>query len=98
MYRAVPRPSVAAESIAMAVVQFYIPAIVVSGVIAAVVSAPTAAALPECTNTGPTTTQCERPGNAQINTSPSTPDTYPWGWPWWGTGITIGIGGIGWRH
>lgn len=81
----------------MAALQFYTPAIIVSGLIAAILSAPPAAALPQCTNTGPTTTQCERPGNAQINTSPSTPSTYPWGWPWWGGGgLTIGIGGIGW--
>jgi hypothetical protein len=69
------------------------------GVAAAVLAAPTASAVPECTNTGPSTTQCERPGNAQINTSPNpaTADNYPWGWPWWGsTGLTIGIGGIGW--
>ena len=52
--------------------------------------------MPECTNTGPTTTQCERPGNAQINTSPgyNTYDNYPWGFPW-GSGITISLGGLG---
>ena len=73
----------------------------VSGAVAAMVCvlpAPTAAAVPQCTNTGPSTTQCERPGNAQINTSPNpaTVNSFPWGWPWWGsTGITIGIGGFG---
>lgn len=81
----------------MAALQFSIPAIVASGVVAAVLTAAPAAAVPECTNTGPTTTQCERPGNAQINTSPSTSNIYRFGWPWWGsTGLTIGIGGIGW--
>jgi hypothetical protein len=60
-------------------------------------AAPTAAAVPVCTNTGPTTTQCERPGNAQINTSPGvTANDYPFGWPWWNTGgITISLGGLG---
>ncbi|HEY7051061.1 MAG TPA: hypothetical protein VH496_02865 [Mycobacterium sp.] len=40
------------------------------------------------------TTQCERPGNAQINTAPSaTNSDYPWGWPWWGDdGIAISLG------
>ena len=54
-------------------------------------------AVPTCTNTAPTTTQCERPGNAQINTSPGVNNTYPFGWPWWGwgTGITINLGGRG---
>jgi len=75
--------------------------VVVSGAAAAIVCVlpvPTAAAVPQCTYTGPSTTQCERPGNAQINTSPNpaTADNYPWGWPWWGsTGITLGIGGFG---
>ncbi|MBV8930170.1 MAG: hypothetical protein JO152_13700 [Mycobacteriaceae bacterium] len=55
-----------------------------------------AAAVPQCTNTTPTTTQCERPGNTQINTSPPPNNNYPFGWPWWGWGggITIGLGGI----
>ncbi len=66
-----------------------------AGVVMAVASATPAAAVPECTNTGPTTTQCERPGNAQINTAPgyNTYDNYPWGW--WGSGITINLGGFG---
>lgn len=69
---------------------------VTAGVVAAVAAAGRAAAVPECTNTGPTTTQCERPGNAQINTSPgyNTYDNYPWGFPW-GSGITISLGGLG---
>jgi hypothetical protein len=67
-----------------------------AGAFVAVVSAPTASAIPQCTNTGPTTTQCERPGNAQINTGPSyNNNDYPWGWPFWGSGITISLGGLG---
>ena len=65
--------------------------------VAALLSAPVAGAVPECINTGPTTTQCQRPGNAQISTSPPVMNNYPFGWPWWGhnsTGITIDIGGI----
>jgi len=60
----------------------------------AIVLAPSAGALPNCTNTGPTTTQCERPGNAQIITSPSNTNQFPWvGWPFGAIGI--GIGGFG---
>jgi hypothetical protein len=69
-----------------------------AGIAAGVVSAAPAAATPQCINTALTTTQCERPGNAQINTSPSViADNYPFGWPWWGWGggLTIGIGGWG---
>jgi hypothetical protein len=71
-------------------------AVVTMGVALTVAVAAPAAAIPDCTNTGPTTTQCERPGNAQINTSPgyNTYDNYPWGFPW-GSGITISLGGWG---
>jgi hypothetical protein len=63
------------------------------GVVVAVAAAAPAAAIPQCTNTGPTTTQCERPGNAQINTAPRyNNNLYPFGWPFWGSGITIGLG------
>jgi hypothetical protein len=54
--------------------------------------APIAAATPQCTYTTPTTTQCERPGNAQINTSPPVNYNDTWGWPWWGWGGGISIG------
>jgi hypothetical protein len=66
-------------------------------IVMAVAAAPAATAVPECTNTGPTTTQCERPGNVQINTSPGvTANDYPFGWPWWNNGgITISLGGLG---
>lgn len=58
---------------------------------AAMLFAPGAAAVPECTNTGPTTTQCETNGSTQIITSPP-PMNYN---PWFGTpfgGIVFGIG------
>ncbi|HZQ32599.1 MAG TPA: hypothetical protein VFB19_12800 [Mycobacterium sp.] len=76
---------------------FSLPIAVLAAAAGAVVSialAGPAAALPQCTNTGPMTTQCERPGNAQINTAPpANNNNYPWGWPWWGTsGISISIG------
>jgi hypothetical protein len=69
------------------------------GVIAAFLGAPTAAAAPRCTNTTPTTTQCERAGSTQIVTGPNTysetgplPE-YPWGTG--GIGVPIlGIGGV----
>ena len=66
-----------------------------AGVVVGVAAAAPAAAIPECTNTGPTTTQCERPGNAQINTAPPyINNNYPFGWPFWGWGggLSIGIG------
>ena len=70
-----------------------LPLFLAAGVIAATVSAPAAAALPECTNTTPTTTQCERPGSTRIYTTPPVNTAFNWGWPWWGWGggVTIGI-------
>ena len=64
-----------------------------AGACAAIIAAPVAVAAPECTNTGPNTTQCETRGNAQIVTSPPQNNYYPyWGFP------IIGFGGwgIGW--
>jgi hypothetical protein len=72
----------------------YLAPLLTAGVMGAVL-APPAGAAPECTYTTPTTTQCERPGNAQINTSPPyNNNNYPFGWPYWGWGggLTIGIG------
>jgi hypothetical protein len=56
---------------------------------AAIAAAPIAAAAPECTNTGPNTTQCENEGNAQIVTSPPANNYGYWGFP------IIGFGGWG---
>jgi hypothetical protein len=68
---------------------------VAAGVVAGIASAAPAGALPECTNTSVTTTQCERPGNAQINTGPPFINDYPQAWPFWGNGISISLGGLG---
>lgn len=52
-----------------------------------------AAAAPQCTDTGPTTTICQTPGHAQITTSPNPALTNPY--PGWGFGgIGIGLGGL----
>jgi hypothetical protein len=78
---------------------YHLMPLLAAGAIVAFVAAPAAAALPKCTNTTPTTTQCERPGNAQINTSPGPYSNgwtgpfpefpwYPWGWG----GFSIGVG------
>lgn len=57
---------------------------------------PFAAAAPVCINVGPTTTQCQTNGSAQIVTSPQPVNNYGnWG-PYWGGGLVIGIGGWGW--
>ena len=45
-------------------------------------------------DTAPNTTQCETNGSAQIVTSPQQNNFYG-GWPWWGGGIVIGLGGRG---
>jgi hypothetical protein len=79
----------------MRAILFHLALLLAAGLLASVAFAATAIAVPECTYTTPTTTLCERPGNAQINTSPGANYNNNWGWPWWGGGgITIGIGGI----
>ncbi len=61
-----------------------------AGISAAIAVAPVATAAPQCTNTGPNTTQCENNGNAQIVTSPPANNNYGyWGFP------IIGFGGFG---
>jgi hypothetical protein len=65
-----------------------------AGVCAAVAMAPVAMAAPQCTNTGPYTTQCQTNGSSQIVTSPPLMDNWG-GWPW-GGGFVIGFGGWGW--
>ncbi|MGV9798152.1 hypothetical protein ACWDTP_08830 [Mycobacterium sp. NPDC003449] len=64
----------------------------VSGIVSLSVlfGAPPAAAAPQCTNTTPTTTQCQTKGSTAIVTSPPAINYGPWyGW---------GIGGVvlGW--
>jgi hypothetical protein len=62
--------------------------------IAGVVLATPASAGTECVNTGPMTTICQRPGNAQITTSPNTVNMFPGGFGF--GGLIIGGFGIGW--
>jgi hypothetical protein len=64
------------------------------GACAAILMAPVAAGTPQCTNVGPNTTQCQTNGSSQIVTSPQV--TNNWGFPWWGGGLVIGLGGWGW--
>ena len=54
----------------------------------AVALAPSAAAAPQCVNTGPTTTQCETPGHSQITTSPPAMNNNAW-WPY--GGVVVGF-------
>ncbi|MGV0716069.1 hypothetical protein ABQE93_11760 [Mycolicibacterium sp. XJ662] len=61
--------------------------------IATGVTAPTAAATPQCTDVGPNTTHCQTNGSAQIVTSPSV-TTEHWGWPY--GGFVISLGGFRW--
>lgn len=60
-----------------------------AGAAGAVLLAPAATAAPRCTQTGPTTTQCETPGHSQITTSPPATNGNPW-WPF-GGGYIIGF-------
>ena len=62
-----------------------------AGVVAATLTAPVAAAAPDCRETAPRTTLCQSGGSAQLTTSPPRVfvDPYPfWGFGW--GGITIG--------
>jgi hypothetical protein len=54
-------------------------------------------ATPECIYVGPTTTQCQTNGSAQIVTSPPVNNNYGGygGYGGWGGGLVIGIGGWG---
>ena len=73
-------------------IRYLTPLLAAVAVSAAVLLAPVAAATPECTNTGPRTTQCQTRGSTQIVTSPPA-FTNPWlGWPFGGFGFGIGIG------
>lgn len=55
--------------------------------VGAMALAPVASAVPNCTKTNPTTTQCETPGHAQITTSPAARNYQQWyGFPYGGFG------------
>jgi hypothetical protein len=64
------------------------------GVSASILVAPLASAAPECVDTGPTTTQCQTNGSSQIVTSPPVNNGYWGGWPYWGGGFVIDLGGL----
>ncbi|MDX1890244.1 hypothetical protein [Mycolicibacterium sp. 050158] len=63
-------------------------ALVVTGLTGTMLLAPSAAAAPQCTKTGPTTTQCETPGHTQITTSPPASRNDPW-WPYGGFVVAL---------
>ena len=72
-------------------IRYLTPFLAAAGVCASVMMAPVTSAAPDCTSTGPNTTQCESRGNAQIVTSPSDNNFYPWsGWGFGGWGIGFG--------
>jgi len=66
-----------------------------AGASAAIAMAPVAAAAPQCTTVAPNTTQCQTNGSSSIVTSPQQNNFYG-GWPYWGGGLVIGLGGFGW--
>jgi hypothetical protein len=64
---------------------------------AAILAAPTAAAEThlQCTNPSGNTTQCETPGNVQLNSSPSVTTSYPqYPYLYGGYGRGIDLGGL----
>jgi hypothetical protein len=73
----------------------YLPACVLAAVTAAgIAAAPTAAAEntgQTCINTGAETTQCQSPGNVQIDSSHDV--QYPDPYPFWGTVLLFHHGG-----
>jgi hypothetical protein len=76
-------------------IRYFAPVFAAAGICASVFMTPVAAAAPLCTNTGPYTTQCQTNGSSQIVTSP--PQNNYWGgWPFWGGGIVLNLGGWGW--
>jgi hypothetical protein len=76
-------------------IRYFTPLFAAAGICAAIVVAPVASTAPQCTNVGPNTTQCQTNGSSQIVTSPQVTNNF-WGYPWWGGGISISLGGWGW--
>ncbi len=74
----------------------FAPLAVAAGIGAAVLTAPAAAAQPNCVTTGQgafggSTTQCSSPGNTQIVTSPGeTNYLYPWNDYYYGPALVFG--------
>jgi hypothetical protein len=65
----------------------------VAAIGASLTFAPAATAAPNCTSTGPNTTQCQTNGSSQIVTSPPVTNNYWGGWPFWAGGLVINLGG-----
>jgi hypothetical protein len=83
------------------------PLLAAAGLATAIAVAPSASALPSCTSvsgdelTGTSTTECETPGNVQINATPpvAEPDyAYPWDDEFYGSALIIGGGTHGGGH
>jgi hypothetical protein len=88
------------------ILRYLTPLIAAAGAAAAFGAAPAAIAdttLPSCTDTGGaqalggSTTECETPGNVQINATPAEPTyVYPWDDEFYGSALVIGgFGGGG---
>jgi hypothetical protein len=88
------------------ILRYLTPLIAAAGAAAAFGAAPAAIAdttLPSCTDTGGaqalggSTTECEKPGNVQINATPAEPTyVYPWDDEFYGSALVIGgFGGGG---
>jgi hypothetical protein len=88
------------------ILRYLTPLIAAAGAAAAFGAAPAAIAdttLPACTDTGGaqalggSTTECETPGNVQINATPAEPTyVYPWDDEFYGSALVIGgFGGGG---
>lgn len=70
----------------------HISALVAAGAASvAIAAAPTAAAAQTCTYVGAQTTQCQSPGNVQINSDQ--PVTYPYQFPFYGNVLLFHHGG-----
>ncbi|KWX67550.1 hypothetical protein [Mycobacterium sp. NAZ190054] len=75
----------------MSIVSRYAPALVVGLGVAAVLTAPTATAAPDCADIGKTVTFCETNGSTQITTTPP-----PWNYGGWsGIGVWPLVGAYG---
>jgi hypothetical protein len=75
----------------------FIGPLLAAGAAAAIMGAPIASAEThlQCTNPSDNSTQCETPGNVQLNTSPSNTTAYPqYPYPYLYGGTAIDLGGL----
>ncbi|BBY51658.1 hypothetical protein MARA_51260 [Mycolicibacterium arabiense] len=82
--------------------RYFLPLVAAAGAVVAVAFSPVAAAEPTCqttpggTYTGTGITQCQSPGNVQINaTAPAPAYPYPWDDEFYGPALIIGGGSWG---